>query len=155
VPLKLSEIHFRLLGVTPNSTKEDIRKAYIREIKKWHPDKFQNEPEKASEALAKSKELNEAYELLKDYDASTAKTYSKLSAKSGKPSTPHNRTRYRIRSLNVFSIAYNKQLNILEVEYRNGKVIQYPRVPETDFLDILQSEAKGKFIGKHMRFTKR
>jgi hypothetical protein len=136
VSLKLLEIHFRILGVTRNSTKEDIKKAYIREIKKWHPDKFQNEPEKALEADAKTKAIIEAYGLLKDYEPNPVK-------------------RYRIRSLNVVSIAYNEQLNILAVWYSSGRVIQYPRVPETTFVRILQSEAKGGFINKSMRFTRR
>lgn len=148
MPLRLSEIHFRILGVTRNSTKEEIKKAYLREIKKWHPDKFQNEPEKALEAEAKSKAIIEAYGLLKDYDLSTARSGNSVTFKD-------TFIRYRIRSLNVVAIGYNKQLNILEVMYRSGRIIQYFGVPETTFITTLQSEAKGKFINKNMRFTGR
>ena len=30
--------YYDLLGVSKDCTKEEIRKAYIKQIKKWHPD---------------------------------------------------------------------------------------------------------------------
>ena len=57
---KLTNIHFKVLGVTKYSTKEQIKKAYKDLIKIWHPDKFENNTKKQSEAQEKCKIINDA-----------------------------------------------------------------------------------------------
>jgi curved DNA-binding protein len=51
--------YYDALGVSKNATKQDIKKAYQKLAKKWHPD-----VNKATEAEAKFKEAAEAYEVL-------------------------------------------------------------------------------------------
>lgn len=54
---------YEILGVPRNATKEQIKKAYIELAKKYHPDKYQNNP--LSElAEEKFKEIQEAYDFL-------------------------------------------------------------------------------------------
>lgn len=54
---------YEILGVPRNATKEQIKKAYIELAKKYHPDKYQNNP--LSElAEEKFKEIQEAYDYL-------------------------------------------------------------------------------------------
>lgn len=52
---------YKVLGVTPSATDEEIKKAYRDLAKKYHPDKYVNTPfsDMASE---KMKEINEAYD---------------------------------------------------------------------------------------------
>ncbi|QDZ20544.1 DnaJ-like protein [Chloropicon primus] len=50
---------YDVLGVSPSSTKEEVKKAYRREALKWHPDRH-NGPSKA-QAEAKFKRISEAY----------------------------------------------------------------------------------------------
>jgi curved DNA-binding protein len=54
--------YYKILGVEKNATKDDIKKAYRRLAKKYHPDK--NPGDKASEE--KFKEVTEANEVLSD-----------------------------------------------------------------------------------------
>lgn len=54
--------YYRILGVDKNSSSNDIKKAYRKLAKKYHPDLNPND-EKAQE---KFKEINEAYEVLGD-----------------------------------------------------------------------------------------
>lgn len=51
--------YYDALGVNKTATKQEIKKAYQKLAKKWHPD-----VNKASEAEAKFKEAAEAYEVL-------------------------------------------------------------------------------------------
>ncbi|MGB6300478.1 MAG: J domain-containing protein [Rivularia sp. (in: cyanobacteria)] len=54
---------YNILGLKPDASSEQIKQAYKKLVKKWHPDLFVNQPQ-----LAKAKEkirlINEAYGIL-------------------------------------------------------------------------------------------
>lgn len=54
---------YRILGVSPNATQEQIHAAYRKLVKQYHPDRF---PEGSQKELAteKLKQINEAYDML-------------------------------------------------------------------------------------------
>ena len=54
---------YEVLGVSPNASEEEIKAAYRELVKKYHPDKYQNNP-LADLAEEKLREVNEAYEYL-------------------------------------------------------------------------------------------
>ncbi len=54
---------YEVLGVREGASKEEIRKAYLELVKKYHPDKYRNNP-LAELAEEKLKEINEAYQAL-------------------------------------------------------------------------------------------
>ena len=56
--------YYEVLGVSKGASADDIKKAYRKEAKKYHPDLHPGD--KAAEA--KFKEINEAYEVLSDSD---------------------------------------------------------------------------------------
>ena len=55
--------YYEVLGVNKNATEDEIKKAYRKLAKKYHPDA---NPDNKEEAEAKFKEVNEAYENLSD-----------------------------------------------------------------------------------------
>ena len=52
---------YKVLGVSPNATDEQVKAAYRELARKYHPDNYQNNP-LADLASEKMKEINEAYD---------------------------------------------------------------------------------------------
>ena len=52
---------YKVLGVSPNATDDEIKTAYRELAKKYHPDNYAESP-LADLASEKMKEINEAYE---------------------------------------------------------------------------------------------
>ena len=55
--------YYEIIGVTKEATQDDIKKAYRKMAKKWHPDLHQNNRQEAEKNF---KEIGEAYEVLSD-----------------------------------------------------------------------------------------
>ena len=55
--------YYDFLGVNRNASKDEIKSAYIKALKKFHPDVYTGNEKFAQETTAK---LNEIYEVLKD-----------------------------------------------------------------------------------------
>lgn len=70
VPPDVAEA-YRALEVPVGSEREAVKKGYRRVMKKYHQDRYQNDPEKREIAGEVSKRLNGAYERVLEYlDAS-------------------------------------------------------------------------------------
>ena len=54
---------YSVLGVSPNASDEEVKKAYRELARKYHPDNYQNNP-LADLAEEKMKEINEAYDTI-------------------------------------------------------------------------------------------
>lgn len=57
---------YEVLGVDRRATEDELRSAYRKLVKRWHPDRHQGGDK--AQADAKIKEINEAYEVLSDPD---------------------------------------------------------------------------------------
>ncbi|MFZ2444739.1 MAG: J domain-containing protein [Syntrophobacteraceae bacterium] len=66
-PQALSDADYRLLGLKPGARPTEIKRAYRRLAKKWHPDRYHSESyETRAFAEKQFREINEAYERLLD-----------------------------------------------------------------------------------------
>ncbi|GAB2269922.1 hypothetical protein Dimus_004840 [Dionaea muscipula] len=83
--------YYNILKVNRNATDDDLKKAYRRLARIWHPDK--NNPDNKRESEVKFKQISEAYDVLTDpqkrqiYDL-----YGEEALKSGIVPPPHGRS---------------------------------------------------------------
>ena len=59
----MAEDYYKLLGVSKNASQDEIQKAYLKLVRKYHPDMNPDDPEGAKK---KFQELQQAFETLKD-----------------------------------------------------------------------------------------
>ena len=62
---------YKVLGVTPQTSDDDVKRAYRELARKYHPDNYINNP-LADLAEARMKEINEAYDMIMNGRASGA-----------------------------------------------------------------------------------
>lgn len=58
--------YYKILGVDKKASKGEIRKAYTKLAKKYHPDRNRSSKEETEEAAIQFKKISEAYNCLKD-----------------------------------------------------------------------------------------
>lgn len=154
----LTEIHFEILGITKQANQEEIKKAYRKQMTLWHPDKFPNDIAKKNIAEEKSKKINEAYSLLKNYiPPSTTKKTEKPYTPPPKPAAEKPKSkeraeinRVRVKSSNIHSIGYSAELKIIQVQFLSGSVYEYYDVPLNVYEAFLKADSKGKFLNGNL-----
>ena len=75
--------YYKTLGVEKNASADDIKKAYRKLVRKFHPD-----VSKASDAEKRTKEINEAYDVLGDAEKRTAYDELGRGQRPGQPFQP-------------------------------------------------------------------
>ena len=101
----MTKDYYKILNISETSTLEEIKLAYRKLARKWHPDVAGN----SSEVISKFKDINEAYETLSnsvrkaDYDRAR-KFYSYSSVGAGAKSNEYKET----SSVNKENSAYKK-----------------------------------------------
>ena len=73
---------YEVLGISENASEEEIKKAYKEMVKKYHPDKYQDNP-LADLAEEKLQEVNEAYDMLMKKSGSSSYDYGYGGGSSG------------------------------------------------------------------------
>lgn len=56
-----NQVYYEALEIKSGDSKDEIKQAYKRLVKKWHPDLFFNQPQLQLQAQEKFKKINEAY----------------------------------------------------------------------------------------------
>jgi molecular chaperone DnaJ len=128
--------YYEILGVRENASKEEIRSAYRELVKKYHPDKYMDNP-LADLAEEKLKEINEAYDYL--MNNAHQETYTSYQEPSNQRKSYHNYQRgnedfQRVRSY-IRMGNYDAAFSLLQTLERNNA--------EWYFLSGLVSLGKG------------
>lgn len=115
----------------------ELKKTYRSLVKEWHPDKFQEQDEKALEAEEKSREITQGYEFL----ISIA------------PATKENNLVEYDHILDTCGVVdFNWKNQVLEVEFTNGSTYEYFGVSKPLYIKFVNADKQFRF-GKRKIFT--
>ena len=59
--------------------------------------------------------------------------------------------RISVKSSNIKSIGYDETSNTLEIEFNDGHIYQYIKVPINIYNELMKSESQGKFFHATIR----
>ena len=63
--------------------------------------------------------------------------------------------RISVSSSNISSVGYDRQTNILEVEFSSGDIYQYFNVPEHLYNNLMGASSKGQFFNDYIKYDYR
>ena len=132
---------YKVLGIDPTATDEEVKKAYRELAKKYHPDNYVNTP-LADLAEEKMKEINEAYETVRKLRKEGARPASdgNVFSESGFSGNTNGDSRFaEIRS-------YIEANNFYEAEIRLNSVPPAARSAEWYFLKGVVFRARGWYF---------
>jgi curved DNA-binding protein CbpA len=85
--MKSLDEYYKVLGVDPSATPEELKKAYRDLVKEWHPDRVLHNPRLHKNAQEKLREINEAYDQLQSIVSNPKDRLSPSSKESGPHAT--------------------------------------------------------------------
>lgn len=103
--------YYELLGIKNNATEEEIKLAYKKQMKKWHPD-----INKSEEAVGMSAKINEAKEIL--LDEIKRRDYDEYLTKKTEESYNRYTQRKTYENTNTYTNTY-QEVKITKWEYLN------------------------------------
>ena len=141
----MSKDYYKILGIAEFETAENIKSAYRKLAREWHPDIAGNSPE----TLLRFKEINEAYEILsnkikkEEYDRAR-KFYNYARGKSNQQENNPNtasktdRKEQKKEQFQSFSFKWEDFINKKqqEIKYKKERENSNPRRGEDIFADI-------------------
>lgn len=145
-----------ILGISKKATAKEIKKAYHEKARKYHPDRYPNDPRGAALAIEEMKCVNWAYELLTDPDE-----YKKYKETKNSPSfhtsyastpTPSNLAKLRQKIATLSSVMKTTEDM---VRYLNGMHAPdaFSFEKRMDFIDKL--EKLNRFLENHEELASR
>ena len=155
--LMVNDSHFEVLGVNRNSTFDEIKKAYRRQMKKWHPDRFKDNTDELLKAIEVSKQINNAFQVLKDHAAASKTTIDLKKQKYPDSKSTSKRTggkpdfhRVKVNSDTIWSIGYDAFTKILQVEFYDAGVYHYFNVPEPIYTALMYANSVDDYLNTNI-----
>ena len=130
---------YKVLGIDPTATDEEVKKAYRELARKYHPDNYMNTP-LADLAEEKMKEINEAYETIQKQRKAGEEARRAYEASTGAGGHAYGEERFReIRS-------YIAENNFYEAEVRLNSVPPAERNAEWYYLKGVLFRARNWYF---------
>ncbi len=141
---------YKILGVSQSASDEEVKSAYIELVKKFHPDKYADNPLKEL-AQEKLKEINEAYDTITKQRKASGRTSGGYSNSYSSGSSSYSGTNASIYQ-QVRNLLAANQLDRAEQLLNN--VATNDRNAQWEYLTGILSLRRGAYDNAKMHFQK-
>lgn len=124
----------KLFNVEEDTDLKQLKKAYRNLVKEWHPDKFQNDSDKAAEAEVKSREIIDGYHFLVSIAPETKEA---------------NLEEYTDTITNTGIADFYHKGQVLEITFTNGSTYEYFGVNRALFQKFLNADKQYRFAKRN------
>ncbi|HGN1705377.1 TPA: KTSC domain-containing protein [Providencia rettgeri] len=59
--------------------------------------------------------------------------------------------KYRVESPNIYSIGYDSETKLLEIDYNSGRICRYQNVPLIDYQRLSAARNKENYVDRYIR----
>ena len=125
----------KLLNVDKTAELKDLKTIYRNAMKEAHPDKFQGDEAGLKEAEENSKKIIEAYHFLVSINPETLK---------------QNLPEYTETIATATISDYKFVEGRLIINFSNGSVYEYIRVPKATYVKMVNADSPGRFAKRHI-----
>ncbi|MGI0490041.1 J domain-containing protein, partial [Pantanalinema rosaneae CENA516] len=122
-PASMSEMnqYYELLGLQPGASQAEVKQAYRELAKVWHPDRYTQDAHQQRQAEEKLKQLNEAYQRLKDYQPPpSSRATTPRSTPKAPPKTSHAKPHISSRPASADTYYYRGAENAKAGRYKEA-----------------------------------
>lgn len=124
----------KLFNVEPTTTLKDLKSTYRNLVKEWHPDKFQQDDEKAAEAEQISRQVIDGYHFLVSMAPETKAA---------------NLEEYNTTITTAIMDWQHKGL-VLEITFLDGNTYEYFGVNKALYIKFSQSDKQTRFAKRNI-----
>ncbi len=125
----------KLFNVEESTDLKQLKKTYRSLVKEWHPDKFQNDSEKANEAEVKSREIIDGYHFLVSIAPQTKEA---------------NLAEYTNTISNTGIADFHHKGQLLEITFTDGSTYEYFGVNRTLFQKFVNADKQYRFAKRNI-----
>lgn len=128
--------YYKILGLEATATPAEVKQAYRKLVKQWHPDRFVNRPQTLAKAQQEIKKINQAYAVLKD--ATPA------------PKTVSNSSTNRVvkTSQNPSELHYQRGVEFAEAEAYENAIAEFTLAIKIDHNYLKAYQYRGFILAK-------
>ena len=56
-----------------------------------------------------------------------------------------------VQSSDLLSVGYDERTLTLEIEFRDGSIYQYTRIPKQVYVELMSADSKGTYFSQYIR----
>lgn len=131
--------YYQVLGLEITATPAEVKQAYRSLAKKWHPDRFVNQPQLRDKAQQEIQKINQAYEILKDYTPEEQTVSNSTNVRSD----------FRVQTTkNAPEIHYQRGVEFAETEQYEDAIAEFTLAIKLDHDYLKAYQYRGFILSK-------
>ena len=134
--MKDRDRYYKTLGLETTATSVEVKQAYRKLVKQWHPDRFIDRPQMLAKAQQEIIKINQAYTILKDCQPEP-KTVSN-----------YNRNPVVKNSQNTSEIHYQRGVEFAEAEAYENAIAEFTLAIKIDHNYLKAYQYRGFILSK-------